>query len=133
MRNFVAALGCLALAACGLATGGTSGVGGGDTTDTSDASQGHTADDAAAPGAETGTTASGTAAGGGGTNSCDPAPAGWTRVAYMHDRNAACPNGSTSSDLVENPTAGAGACACGTTCTITQHQSCATGDVTNYY
>src|SRR5262249_25574973 len=31
------------------------------------------------------------------------------------------------------PTAGAGACACGTSCTISQHQSCTTGDVVTYY
>jgi hypothetical protein len=66
---------------------------------------------------------------------CDAVPTGWTRVAYLGDRKTTCPSGSTPTDLIENPTAGADACTCNNAaCSISQHQSCANGGtLTTYY
>ena len=39
--------------------------------------------------------------------------AGWSPVALAANRNAACPGGYTTLDVVANPSANAGACTCG--------------------
>jgi hypothetical protein len=112
--------------------GGTSAIGGGDTTDSTDAGQGQDVRAGMeAPGSAPGRDAASAPVDA--ATSCDPPPSGWTRVAYTGDRKTECPGGSAKADLIEHPTAGAGACTCGTKCTIMQHQNCTTGALTTYY
>lgn len=67
-------------------------------------------------------------------SACVLVPSGWTLVAFAPTQSSPCPTGfaSQSTDLVEGPTAGAGACSCGT-CTVTSPPSCTSGTVPVHY
>ncbi len=56
--------------------------------------------------------------------------AGWTRVGLAPTPATTCPTGYVPFDGIENPTAQASACACGT-CAITTPPSCASGAIVN--
>ncbi len=64
-----------------------------------------------------------------GTGGCVLVPPGWNLVGFASTTDAGCPPGlaSPSTDVLEGPTAPAGACACGT-CAVTTPPTC-TGKV----
>jgi len=66
--------------------------------------------------------------------SCVHVPPGWTLVAFASSQATACPADFTAgtTDLVEGPTAAAGACSCGA-CTVTAQPTCASGSVAVHY
>lgn len=53
--------------------------------------------------------------------------AGWSPVALAATRNAACPGGYTTLDVVANPSASAGACTCGCQIAGNDPPTCASG------
>lgn len=68
-----------------------------------------------------------------GAAGCVIVPPGWTLVAFAPNQSTACPSGfQAPTNLVEGPTAGTGACGCGT-CSVTAQPSCASGAVGVYY
>lgn len=68
------------------------------------------------------------------SSACVDVPSGWTLVAFASAQSSACPAGFTgkSTDLVEGPTTGAGACGCGA-CTVTSPPTCNSGSVPVHY
>ncbi|MGO9835033.1 MAG: hypothetical protein ACLP1X_12535 [Polyangiaceae bacterium] len=69
-----------------------------------------------------------------GQSPCVVVPAGWTLVAFASTQSSPCPAGfgAQPTDLVEGPTAAAGACSCGA-CTVTSPPSCDSGMVPVHY
>jgi hypothetical protein len=66
------------------------------------------------------------------TGACVAAlPADWELVLFQSSRTAACPVNFTGTDLVSNPTAGAGACDC--SCTVNSGATCTQGMMATKY
>src|SRR5258708_5558493 len=60
-----------------------------------------------------------------------PLPSGWTRVGFATSRSTTCPTGYDPLDVIEGATAQAGACTCGTACSVVD-PDCSTRGIDTY-